>query len=82
MTWREHCAPIISAVLAATKGQTEKEIKKALREAYPYGERAMHPYKIWCDEIKIQRGLKKRKKKGGRKKFEQVEPDPNQTSLF
>jgi len=82
MTWRQDCAPIISAVLAATKGQTEKEIKKALREAYPYGERAMHPYKIWCDEIKIHRGLKKRKKKGGRKKFEQVELDPNQTSLF
>jgi len=82
MTWREDCAPIISAVLAATKGQSEKEIKKALREAYPYGERAMHPYKIWCDEIKIQRGLKKRKKKGKPNKFVQIDTDPNQTSLF
>lgn len=45
-TWREDCAPIIAKVLADTKGLTEKEIKKALRDAYPYGERAMHPYKI------------------------------------
>lgn len=81
-TWREHCAPIIAKVLADTKGLTEKEIKKALRDAYPYGERAMHPYKIWCDEIKIQRGLKKRKLKGKPNKFAQIDSDPNQLSIF
>ena len=59
MTWREHCRPIIVKVLTDNKGKSEKEIRKALRNAYPYGERAMHPYKIWCDEIKRQRGLKK-----------------------
>jgi len=61
MTWREHCRPIIAKVLADNKGKTEKEIKKALQAAYPYGERARHPYKIWCDEIKVQRNLKKKK---------------------
>lgn len=61
-TWREHCATIIAQVLIDTKGQTEKQIKAALREAYPYGQRSLHPYKIWCDEIKVQRGLKKRKR--------------------
>ena len=61
MTWREHCAPIIHRVLEETRGLPEKEIKKALREAYPYGERKYHPYKIWCDEIKVQRKLKKKK---------------------
>ena len=81
-TWRDHCAPIIAKVLADNKGLTEKEIKKALRDAYPYGERAMHPYKIWCDEIQKQRGLKKRKKKGGKRKFEQVETDPKQLQIF
>ena len=58
MTWREHCGPIIAKILADNKGKTEKEIKKALQNAYPYGERAMHPYKVWCDEVKTQRGLK------------------------
>lgn len=58
MTWREHCRPIIAKVLADNKDRTEKEIRKALRNAYPYGQRAMHPYKIWCDEVKRQRGQK------------------------
>lgn len=64
MTWRDNCRPIIAKVLAETKGKPEKEIKKALLDAYPYGERAMHPYKIWLDEIKVQRGFKKKKKRG------------------
>lgn len=73
MTWREHARPIIAKVLEETKGQTEKEIRKALRDSYPYGQRKRHPYKIWCDEIKRQRGLKKQT------------PDyinPDQTNLF
>lgn len=58
MTWRDSCRPIIAKVLADNKGNSEKEIRIALRDAYPFGERRMHPYKIWCDEIKRQRGLK------------------------
>jgi hypothetical protein len=74
MTWREHARPIIAKVLADNKDKTEKEIKKALQNAYPYGERARHPYKIWCDEIKTQRGLKKSKNK--------IELDINQIDIF
>lgn len=55
-------APVIHRVLEETKGKEEKEIKKALREAYPFGARENHPYKIWCDEINRQRGKKKRTK--------------------
>lgn len=73
MTWREHCRPIIAKVLSDNKDSTEKEIKKALFDAYPYGQRSLHPYKIWCDEIKVQRGLKPSKSK---------DIDPNQTNLF
>jgi hypothetical protein len=58
-TWRDSAKPIIAEVLKATQGQSEKEIRKALRVAYPWGERRYHPYKIWCDEIKVQRGLKR-----------------------
>ena len=82
MTWREHCAPIIAKVLTETKGLPEKEIRKALKEAYSYGERAMHPYRIWCDEIKCQRGLKRRKKVGGGKRSITLPDNPNQTTLF
>ncbi len=74
-TWRDHAAPIIAKVLKDTEGKTEKEIQHALRNAYPYGERAHHPYKIWLDEIKVQRD----KRKFGERK---APIDPNQTNLF
>ncbi len=56
--WRRESAPIIAKVLEETRGKDEKEIKKALHDAYPFGERQYHPYKIWLDEIRRQRGLK------------------------
>lgn len=60
-TWRESAKPIIAKVIKDNQGKTEKEIRKALRDAYPWGERRYHPYKIWCDEVKVQTGRKKRK---------------------
>lgn len=56
MTWRDRAAPIVRRVLDETRGQDEKAIRAALRAAYPFGERAYHPYKIWLDEIARQRG--------------------------
>ncbi len=55
MSWRDLARPKIAAVLAATKGQDEKAIKKALFDAYPFGERKYLPYKVWLDEIQRQR---------------------------
>lgn len=57
--WREHARPIIARVLSETRGKSEAEIRTALREAYPFGPRAYHPYKIWLDEIARQRGTGK-----------------------
>lgn len=74
-TWRDIARPIIAEVLKENKGKDEKEIKKALYDAYPFGERAMHPYKIWNDEIKIQTGKKRRGVK-------LMKPDKNQQKLF
>lgn len=54
MTWRDIAKPIISSVLATNAGADDKTIRRALRDAYPWGERAMHPYKIWCDECNTQ----------------------------
>ena len=59
--WRSVAAPVIAKVLKENTGKPEKEIKKALREAYPFGQRSFHPYKTWCDEIRVQRGLKIKK---------------------
>jgi hypothetical protein len=57
-TWRERFRPLIAGILAETEGQPEKEIRRALRDAWPatlLGARACWPYKAWCAEIKAQR---------------------------
>lgn len=54
LTWREHARPIVWRVIQENAGKTEKEIRAALFDAYPYGQRKHHPYKIWLDEIKKQ----------------------------
>jgi hypothetical protein len=53
-TWRDHCRPIIAAVIQRVGTEDRKALKLALREAYPYGERSMHPYKVWLSEIRRQ----------------------------
>ena len=62
-TCRDRYRPIIARVLDETRGGTESEIRKALRDAFPSGERAYWPYKVWLDEIRVQRGKKRPKAK-------------------
>ncbi len=62
MTWREHASPIIDKVITEVGTSDMKVLRKALREAYPFGVRKYFPYKIWCDEIRVQLGLKPAKK--------------------
>jgi len=64
--WRQHAAPIIARVLEETKGKPDKEIRAALRAAYPFGPRQYHPYRIWCDEIRVQTGRRRAPKPDGR----------------
>lgn len=56
-TRRDHYRPLIAAVLQQHPHNT-KERRKALREAYPSGERGHWPYRVWCDEIARQTGKK------------------------
>ncbi len=54
MTWRQMAAPIIAAVIAEHKAAGERAVRRALRDAYPWGERENHPYKVWLDECRKQ----------------------------
>jgi hypothetical protein len=74
-TWRDSARPIIHRVLKEQEGSDEATIKQALYEAYPFGQRKYHPYKIWLDEIRVQRKLKAFGKKNKL-------ADPNQQNLF
>jgi hypothetical protein len=53
-TWRNDCRPIIAEVIQRVGTKDPKALRAALLEAYPYGQRSMHPYKIWRDEIRRQ----------------------------
>jgi len=57
-SWRERSAPIIAGVFADVGTDDMKKLRRALSDAYPYGEKKFWPYKVWCDEIRRQLGLK------------------------
>ena len=69
-TWRDTAKPIIRDVIRENSGADPKVVRRALRKAYPWGERSMWPYRVWCDEVRKQLGLKPVKK------------DENQLELF
>jgi len=79
-SWRDNARPLIARILKETEGKSEREIRKALRDGYPWGPRAMHPYKIWCDEVRRQRGRFLLGPRGG--KLLSVPDDPKQMGLF
>lgn len=56
--WRGISAGIIFDVIREVGFDDERALNKALRDAYPFGQRKYHPYKIWLDEIRRQKGLK------------------------
>lgn len=57
-TWRDEAAPIIARVIERVGRDDLTALRRALRDAYPWGERRCWPYKVWCDEVRIQLGLK------------------------
>lgn len=46
-TWRDHSRAVIAEVIASNPA----DLKRALFNAYPYGQRRFHPYKVWCEEV-------------------------------
>ena len=51
--WTDRCRPLIAAVLdALPAGATREECRKALSEAYPFGPREHHPYRVWLRECR------------------------------
>lgn len=47
-TWGNISKRVIAKVIEENPDVDYKAFKKLLREAYPFGERAMFPYKAWC----------------------------------
>lgn len=81
--WRDQARPIIAKVLEEHKNSSDQDLKKALFNAYPFGERKYYPYKCWLLEIASQ--LKTNKRYVARKRREskkQAAAAPVQMSLI
>lgn len=53
MTWKDESHRHIAKVIAANPTITdEKELRKLISAAYPFGERKYFPYKAWCQAVK------------------------------
>ncbi len=53
-SWRDEAWEVMGKVRAEclAKNMTPPEISKAIDDAYPFGERAMYPYKAWLSARK------------------------------
>ncbi len=77
-TWRQHCAPIIAKVIQDNPDLSGKALRAKINEVYPYGQRSLHPYKIWCSEVNKQMGVLTKKQIAER----ESKGNPNQQKLF
>lgn len=51
--WRQRAREVIQRVLSSLPADTTPAlIRKAISDAYPFGERAHHPYACWLREVK------------------------------
>lgn len=83
MTWREDARPIIAAVIARVGKSDLPALRRALREAFPWGERKYHPYRMWLDEINVQLGTKRPPRaKWDRRRKKSRRSDEKQPELF
>lgn len=53
--WRQKSRAVILAALkdADAQGLEGKARERFVSDRYPFGERAMHPYKIWLSEFRL-----------------------------
>ena len=58
-SWRRESRAVIerAACEGIAMGLEDDALVKHVRAAYPFGERAMWPYKIWLDEVRRSFGL-------------------------
>jgi hypothetical protein len=53
LTWREAARSVIAPIEREYSDKPLSELKTALRDAYPFGERAYFPYTVWCQEQRL-----------------------------
>lgn len=49
--WRAIADKVIARVVSDNPGLSEDELRKKMSDAYPFGMRKYHPYKIWLTAV-------------------------------
>ena len=49
--WRQTANKVIAKVVKDNPNLPEAELRKKISDAYPFGERAYHPYTIWLSAV-------------------------------
>lgn len=57
--WRPTAQRVVRETIDRVGTADAKALRRALKEAYPFGMRRYWPYLVWRDEIKRQLGLKR-----------------------
>lgn len=57
MSWRERSIEVIDAVKRANPGADRETLRRLVSEAYPFGERRFHPYKVWLGVVRELLGM-------------------------
>lgn len=52
MYWKNIANEVIAQVVRDVGTDDELALKQALSKAYPFGERRMYPYKVWCQQVR------------------------------
>lgn len=53
MSWSESADRVLAEVFAALpKDATDADVKRAVRDAYPFGPREYWPYTVWLQRVK------------------------------
>lgn len=50
--WRTHSKEVIATITRDMGIDDPDALEKAIRKAYPFGERAHWPYKVFCEEVR------------------------------
>jgi hypothetical protein len=61
--WRDRARPIVIKAIKDCEGCDEKVVRQHLKPLYPFSYRRGWPYKVWLDEIRLQLGKPKKRKK-------------------
>lgn len=52
MTWRKRAWAVVYKVMCDNPDVSGDDLKKILRESYPFGMRKHWPYKVWLDVVR------------------------------